>query len=51
MKVNFNLLWYPCFGLRVTRRVLRVQHVVDSETQGKQAKTLEVFHEASLEDW
>ena len=49
MKGNLNLLWYRCFWTGVTRRGISVQHVVYSGTQGKQACSLEVVHEASLE--
>ena len=42
-------LWYPGIRLVVTQRVVKVQHLVYSETQGKQTSTLEEVHEASAE--
>ena len=48
-KNKFDPLWYCRFELGLTRRVVNVQHVVCSKTQGKQAFVPEVVHEATPE--
>ena len=48
LKRNLDALGIAVLGLGMTQRVLKVQHMVHSEIQGKQTCALEVVQEESL---